>query len=284
VQISVSLSKPIITSAWVFNAEQVTGMPVLQQKINKPGWGPEERTEKLVERSGASVTHRKGNQAFYDPVADQITLPDRQQFDSAGKYYATLLHEMGHWTGHTSRLDRSVLNKFGTQAYAREELRAEIASLLMGRELKIGHDPSQHTAYVEDWISVLQDSPFEIHAAAADAEKIFNYLLAFEQSRMQSANHAKQDGLAQTHPAGRAKYLFINDTISYIDTVYKVQGHLKQGRLRMQDLSTGRSFILAKSDGLYDSLLHAKQEQDAGKTIPDFRTLDEPRGYNHIRR
>jgi antirestriction protein ArdC len=283
VTVTVSLSRPIITNAWVFNAQQVDGMPRLQkQDILRPGWEPAGRAEKLIEGSGALITHRQGDQAFYDPVIDQIMMPVKEQFDSADKYYATLLHELGHWTGHSSRLDRGVLNKFGSQAYAREELRAEIASLLVGQELKIGHDPAQHTAYVEDWIKVLSDSPFEIHAAAADAEKIFNYLLAFEQKRALTLQSSSPGVTAPMQSPNSPKYLFINDMISYKDTVYKVDGHLKQGRLRMQNLSTGNSFILSRSDSLYDSLLLVKQQQGtvravAGDTSHQLREQDEPR-------
>ncbi|MGB4009348.1 MAG: zincin-like metallopeptidase domain-containing protein, partial [Zwartia sp.] len=143
---------------------------------------------------------------------------------------------------------------FGTEDYAREELRAEIASLLIGQELRIGHDPAQHAAYVDSWIKVLQETPFEIHSAAADAEKIFNYLSSIER---------KQEIKAEIS----TKFLSIGDEIPYKETVYKVQGHLKHGRLRMEDQSNGNTFILSRSDGLYGSLLHAKQELATGKTV-----------------
>ncbi|WPU95779.1 zincin-like metallopeptidase domain-containing protein [Mucilaginibacter sabulilitoris] len=263
-KMAIHLSRPIVTSAWVFNAQQIDGIPPLQQQDNRQtGWEPAERTEKLVSHTGASIGHRQGDQAFYDPVDDQITMPFKQQFDSADKYYATLLHELGHWTGHGSRLDRSMLHKFGSQAYAREELRAEIASMLIGQELQIGHDPAQHIAYVDDWIKILSNSPFEIHLAAADAEKIFNYLLSFEQKRKLEVSGAQQDNLSLRRPAGSDKYLFVNEEITYQDSIYKVEGHLKQGRLRMRNLTTGNSFVLSRSDLLYDSLVKVKQGMGA---------------------
>ena len=102
-----------------------------------------------------------------------ITLPERDQFASADGYYATALHEVGHATGHPSRLNRQDLgHPFGSEAYAREELRAEIASLMLGEQLGIGHDPGQHSAYVASWIRALENDPREIFRAAADAEKI----------------------------------------------------------------------------------------------------------------
>jgi antirestriction protein ArdC len=110
-------------------------------------------------------------------MLDKITMPRREQFDAPDKYYATLLHELGHSTGHHSRLNRPLGNKHGSPAYAKEELRAEIASYIMGGELDLGHDPSQHLAYVKSWVSILKDNPMEIMTATRDAEKISNYLV-----------------------------------------------------------------------------------------------------------
>jgi antirestriction protein ArdC len=254
VKVSLKLDRPIITTAWVFNASQVNGIPVLQkQDISTLAWDPVERAERLI--------------AYYSPLRDKITMPLKGQFDAPDKYYATLLHELGHWTGHKERLDRSVMNKFGTEAYAREELRAEIASMLIGQELLIGHDPGQHTAYVESWIKVLQDTPFEIHAAAADAERIFNYLTGLEQKReIKAATQPEiEDQLPKKNTA--SKHLSAGDAIAYNDTTYKVQGHLKQGRLRMEDLGTGKNFVLSKSDALYGSLLDAKQHPEKQQRI-----------------
>jgi antirestriction protein ArdC len=268
VKVSVKLDRPIITTACVFNAAQVNGIPALQkQEISALGWDPVERAEKLIASSKANVTHVAGDRAFYSPFRDKITMPLKAQFDAPDKYYATLLHELGHWTGHKERLDRSIMNKFGTEAYAREELRAEIASLLIGQELRIGHDPGQHTAYVDSWIKVLQDTPFEIHAAAADAEKIFNYLTGLEQKReiKAVAQPEFEDQLPKKNTA--SKYLSAGDEIAYNDTIYKVQGHLKQGRLRMEDLGTGQNFVLSKNDVLYGSLLDAKQHPEKQQRV-----------------
>jgi len=73
-------------------------------------------------------------------------LPAREQFASAAGYYAVALHELGHWTGRADRLNRDLSNPFGSEAYAREELRAEIASLILGSELGIGYDPGPFLA------------------------------------------------------------------------------------------------------------------------------------------
>ncbi|MEJ2881068.1 ArdC family protein [Pedobacter sp. GR22-6] len=255
----VKLEKPIINHAKVFNARQIDGIPEL--KVVAPGelgWDPLERAEQLVNSSGADVRLQAGDRAYYSLLADQITMPMKAQFSSPDKYYATLLHELGHWSGHSSRLDRSLMNRFGSEGYAREELRAEIASLLIGQELQIGHDPGQHAAYVKEWVKILTDTPFEIHAAAADAEKIFNYLMDFERKL-----ELKEDRTVDLVKADLApsKGLQVMDEISYKDTVFRVAALLKQGRFRMEDLGTGVQFTLSRSDGLYASLVQAKAVQ-----------------------
>lgn len=280
VQITVKLNRPIITSFSVFNAEQVNGIPELvMPDVSTLGWQPLERAEQLIKSSGANIYHVAGNQAFYSPLSDSITMPLKQQFDEPGKYYATALHELGHWTGHQSRLDRSLINRFGTQDYAREELRAEIASLLIGDELRIGHDPGQHTAYVESWISILTDHPFEIHSAAADAEKIYTYLLDLERKRNMELTAFAEDKKIAKH------LLTTDDHISYNSTIYKVNEVLKNSRYKMEDLSSGQQFILSREDLLYKKLLEAKQQKPEALTIasviPHVPDIAEPEMAHH---
>jgi antirestriction protein ArdC len=191
IKVRVELAKPIVTKAWVFNAEQINGVPELPKTEAVNLWEKVERADKIVRESGARVEHVAGDRAFYAPLQDKIQMPERGQFKTADRFYATLLHELGHWTGHKDRLNRDLLNKFGSEEYAKEELRAEIASMMVGAELKIRHDPEQHVAYVDSWIKILTDTPFEIHAAAADAQKIFDYTMAFEKRSMkQGLNQA----------------------------------------------------------------------------------------------
>nr|WP_317623546.1 zincin-like metallopeptidase domain-containing protein [Bordetella pertussis] len=181
---TVMLERPRVFFATVFNAEQIDGLPPLTPPKEQT-WNAVERAEHILNASGAKITHAPGDRAFYRPSTDSITLPERGQFPSADRYYATALHELAHWTGHPSRLDRDMAHPFGSEGYAKEELRAEIASMILGDELGIGHDPGQHAAYVGSWIKVLQDEPLEVFRAAADAEKIHDYVLAFEQKQVQ---------------------------------------------------------------------------------------------------
>lgn len=176
---TVKLERPRVFYASVFNAEQIDNMPAPEVRKEQQ-WNPVERAEKILAASGAVIKHSQHDNAFYRPITDEIHLPKKEAFDSADKYYATALHELGHWTGHSSRLDRPMSNPFGSEGYAKEELRAEISSMLLGEELAIGHDPEQHTAYVGSWIKALKEDPLEIFRAAADAEKITGFVLALE--------------------------------------------------------------------------------------------------------
>lgn len=267
------LEKPIISTAWVFNAQQIDGIkPLAKPDVKELQWDSVQRAENIILASGADITHKSGDQAYYSVRSDSITMPLREQFDASDKYYATLLHELGHWTGHKDRLNRSMINHFGTEAYAREELRAEIASMLIGQELRIGHDPGQHVAYVDSWIRILKSTPFEIHAAAADAEKIRNYLLAFERKRQIKAATVpvEQQPEAKLHSVKESD-LSMGDEIAYNNTIYRVQGNLKRGRMRVEDLSTGNTFSLSRTDGLYNSLIEAKQHPDGVKAGVDLR-------------
>ena len=179
----IQLERPRGFFAVVFNGEQIDGLPPIQKKEHT--WNPIERAEGILTASGADIHHNGGSRAFYRPLTDSIHLPDKGQFPTAENYYGTALHELGHWSGHQDRLNRDLVHPFGSEGYAKEELRAEIASMILGDELGIGHDPSQHAAYVGSWIKALKNDPMEIFRAAADAEKIQNYVLGLEQKQVQ---------------------------------------------------------------------------------------------------
>ncbi len=189
------LERPRVFFASVFNAEQIDGMPA-QNRGEKHDWNPVERAEKILEASGANINIKGQDRAFYRPSTDSIHLPEKDQFPTPDNFYATALHELGHWTGHNSRLDRDLIHPFGSEGYAKEELRAEISSMMMGEEIGIGHDPEQHAAYVGSWIKVLKEDHMEIFRAASDAEKIQGYILGLEQRQEQElAQEQKQENL-----------------------------------------------------------------------------------------
>jgi putative DNA primase/helicase len=203
----VALERPRSFTAVVFNAAQIDGLPPVEVKPRSQEHERHARAEAILANSSAKIEHQPGDRAFYRPSNDSITLPEMSQFHTADGYYATALHELGHWTGHPSRLDRDLANPFGSEAYAREELRAEIASLMIGERLDIGHDPGQHAAYVGSWIKVLQNDPREIFRAASDAEKIATFVMAFEQEKTQEtqAQVSTLDAMPETVPENQVR-------------------------------------------------------------------------------
>ena len=188
---TVRYERPRVWSAVVFNAEQIDGLAPATNRPTLLAWQRHGRAEQILARFDATINHVRGDHAFYRLADDSITLPLRAQFASADGYYATALHEVGHATGHPARLNREDLgHPFGSDAYAREELRAEIASLMLGEQLGIGYDPGQHGAYIGCWIRVLENDPREIFRAAAAAEKIVVLVRSFEREREQQADPA----------------------------------------------------------------------------------------------
>lgn len=179
---SIQLDRPRMFSATVFNAEQIQGLPKRESLAAEP-WQRHERAEAVLKASAATIQHDQSDRAFYRPSTDSIHLPGRASFPDADRYYSTALHELGHWTGHPRRLDRDLTGSFGSESYAKEELRAEISSLMVGSELGVGHEIGQHAAYVKSWIKALRDDPKEILRASRDADKIKDKVLSYDRGR-----------------------------------------------------------------------------------------------------
>ena len=177
----------------VFNVQQADGLslpPRFGQPL--PEWDAHRDAEKVIAGSGTKVQHVAGDRAYYRIDEDQVVLPEPSQFPTRNGYYQTALHECGHSTGHPDRMDRDTLKDglekgFGSPEYAREELRAEISAMMTGERVGVGHDPQRGAAYVEHWVRVLEEDPREIHRAAAEAQRMSNYLIGRVRGRISYA-------------------------------------------------------------------------------------------------
>ena len=168
---------PLLRSFAVFNVEQIDGLPgVMAAKPKAPaGWEPLEVAESLLASSGATV-HNGGSKAFYAPGPDLIQMPPRVAFDCAGDYYATALHELTHWTGHSTRCNRPLGMRHGIDAYAFEELVAEMgAAFLTDYCGLVGR--MQHASYIASWLVALKNDKRLIFTAASHAQKAADFLL-----------------------------------------------------------------------------------------------------------
>ena len=163
---------PMLKTYTVFNADQVDGLelPVIEAPTQN---NTVESCEAFIKAQRARIEFG-GNRAFYVPSLDYIQLPGLDQFKSTPDYYATALHELSHWTGHESRLNRDFKNRFGSEAYAFEELVAELGSAMLCAHLKIDGQ-LQHSSYIASWLKVLKDDPKNILKASALAQKILNF-------------------------------------------------------------------------------------------------------------
>jgi antirestriction protein ArdC len=169
----------------VFNAQQIERIPP-HTPTQHTTFEAVQAGEQILTNSGANIAHDQADRAFYSRSQDSIHLPPKDAFKDAAAYYGTALHELAHWTGHPSRLDRSTLTesyRFGDANYAKEELRAELASVFLAAQRGIPHDPERHAAYVNSWIGALKRDKNEIFRAAHDASVATDFILALERDK-----------------------------------------------------------------------------------------------------
>lgn len=170
---------PFLKRFTVFNVEQCEGLPAhLESMVTWSQGGGD--ADALIAATGADI-REGGGEAFYHSGEDFIRLPPRADFIGAADYACTALHELGHWTGHPSRLARDLRNRFGSSAYAREELIAELTSAFLCAHLNIVPQ-IRHADYLGHWLAILKDDPRAIFHAASQASKATDFLLAFQPS------------------------------------------------------------------------------------------------------
>lgn len=167
---------PLMRSFVVFNASQIDGLPAhLTQPAAPPSWDPLDAAERLLAGSGATI-HHKGTRAYYHPPLDFIVLPPRTSFPGAPAYYSTGLHELSHWSGAPSRLNRDLSGRFREAAYAAEELIAEISSAFLCASIGI-EGQLQHASYISSWLRLLRSDKRAVFTAAAKAQQAATYIL-----------------------------------------------------------------------------------------------------------
>ncbi len=177
---------------YIFNTEQADFDEIGMQKIEKLNLLVSEKVNAEHQDAQAIVDgykHRpeiifsdKDDRAFYSPMADMISVPDKRFFDTTTAFYATLFHEMGHSTGHPKRLNRieGMSNRFGDIPYSKEELVAELCSSFLCGIAGLGSDVRNSTAYIKSWTSALRDNEKWIMWASSKAEKAADHILGIE--------------------------------------------------------------------------------------------------------
>ena len=186
------LDKPVWRTYTVFNAEQTGGLK-LARAAPRPGpdWEAHLKADAVLLENRAPIEHADRDVAYYSLDKDRIVLPVPWKFPTPDDYYATALHELAHATGHPDRLNRSILHvaeasgSFSSDDWGREELRAEISAMLTGDRLAVGHTPQHPDAYRPHWTAIIQANPRELYRAAADAQRMTNYVLEAARQRLQ---------------------------------------------------------------------------------------------------
>ena len=167
---------PMLRSYTVFNTSQLEFLPEKFELRPSPAvWQPLGEAEQLLYETGAVIRHG-GNRAFYSPSEDLIQLPPEAWFETPDDYYATALHETVHWTGHPRRLNRVLGRRHGIEAYAYEELVAEMGAAFLCAHVGI---PArlEHASYIDSWLDSLRRDKRLIFTAAGAAQKAADYVL-----------------------------------------------------------------------------------------------------------
>ena len=169
---------PLLRTFAVFNADQVDGYeaPIIDEVDHTKLEQPHTLADDLADRAGCDVRFSDPDRAFYSPAHDFVNMPRATQFDTVEDYAATLLHELTHWTGHGSRLDRD-FSRNGSKDYAREELVAELGAAMMCGSIGITPSPRpDHAKYLSGWMQRLKDEPKTIFSAAAGAGRAAEWI------------------------------------------------------------------------------------------------------------
>jgi antirestriction protein ArdC len=169
-----SESYNLLKTYYVFNASQVEGVTIQAPSVPDKPFNAIEAAELRIKLTGAVITHG-GDSAFYAPSVDKINVPHKASFISEASYYATVFHELTHWTGHELRCNRNLKGKFGNPLYAFEELVAEMGAAFLCQDYRIAGE-LRHAGYIQSWLKVLKEDSRAIFKAAALAQKAVDHI------------------------------------------------------------------------------------------------------------
>jgi antirestriction protein ArdC len=169
-----SESYNLLKTYYVFNASQVDGVTIQAPSVPDKPFNAIQAAEERIKLTGAVITHG-GDSAFYAPSVDKINVPHKVSFISEASYYATVFHELTHWTGSELRCNRNLKGRFGNPLYAFEELVAEMGAAFLCQDYRIAGE-LRHAGYIESWLKVLKEDSRAIFKAAALAQKAVDHI------------------------------------------------------------------------------------------------------------
>jgi antirestriction protein ArdC len=262
----IKLDEPKQVDAWLFNGEQMRNIEKWEKEPNI--LSPAERAQVILDNSKV-VIENGGEDMFYDRQLDAIIIPEMEQFASPEQYYAEALHQLAHRTNALEALDRpQVGNDPG--GMISEELRTNLASLFLSKELNLPYGLNDHVGYVQSWSVMMKEYPAELFKAASDAQKIVDHILGFEQQieekqeaeQTQQSENANEIGTAAETQIDTPKIdptkLTEGEVIPHNGTDFKVIKAQKNNVYQMQDLGSERKFKMSSKDVLFNELLDAR--------------------------
>jgi antirestriction protein ArdC len=282
----VKLEEPRQVDAWLFNGEQMRNMPKWEKE--PMDLSPAERAQVILDNSQAVIEHG-GDDMFYDRQLDAIIIPEMEHFASPEQYYAEAIHQLAHRTYQMEGLNRDGELQAGEMVS--EELRTNLASLMLSKELNLPYDLNEHVGYLNSWSQLIKEEPAELFKAASDAQKIVDHIIGFEQKieqeQQEEAGQEIENGEALEQGASEngqpansnPDKLEPGDVIRYKGNEFTVLSEQKNKVLQVQDAS-GDKFKLKPKDGLYSALLHAKnnpleQSQEMEQSAAEQESLGE---------
>jgi antirestriction protein ArdC len=272
----VKLDEPKLVEACLFNGEQLRKLPKWEKE--PLDLSPTERAQLILVNSKAVIEHG-GDDMFYDRQLDAIIIPEMEQFASPEQFYSEALHQLAHWTAAEDRLNRPLVGQAGEFVMIHDELRTNLASLLLSKELNLPYELNYHDGFINAWAQVLKEDPSELFKAASDAQKIVDHILGFEQQIEQKQEVAEQSEVSQSQTSEAP--VIINNADNSFDTAklnkgeiiphngteFKVVAELKNKVYQMLDMGSERKFKMSSKDALFTELLEVRnnsQERVAG--------------------
>lgn len=174
----IELKKPIVNYFIVYNAEQIDGIPKEETKKMEES-DITKTADNFIKSSLCPIEEKYQEKSYYSPQEDKIILPPRDTFKNDKAFLSVVLHEMAHSTGKEGRINRNVRNLFGSEDYAKEELRAELSSYFILSDLGIEDNETinNHTDYLKSWIQVLKNDTNELFRISNESNAISEFLV-----------------------------------------------------------------------------------------------------------
>jgi antirestriction protein ArdC len=260
----IRLEEPKQVDAWLFNGEQMRNIEKWEKEPNI--LSPAERAQVILDNSKV-VIENGGEDMFYDRQLDAIIIPEIEQFASPEQYYAEALHQLAHRTNAVEALDRPQAGN-DPGGMISEELRTNLASLFLSKELNLPYGLNDHVGYVQSWSVMMKEDPAELFKAASDAQKIVDKILGFEQ-QIEEKQEVEQTQQSETEigrvaenqidtPKLDLTKLTEGEVIPHNGTEFKVVKAQKNNVYQMQDLGSERKFKMSSKDVLFNELLDAR--------------------------